>query len=85
MPEFRYYCLDPNGKIMWGDHIDEADLQTAVDSACAQCSERLSGKCKGIEVWQRASMLYPSDGSAEQLNPGLGTAGCPLRNHGEGE
>jgi hypothetical protein len=73
MPEFRYYCLDPNGKILWGEHIEEPTLDAAVDSACAQCSERLSGKCEGIEVWQRASKLYPAEPQA------AASADCPLR------
>jgi hypothetical protein len=82
MPEFRYYCLDPNGKILWGEHIEEADLDTAVDSACAQCSERMSGKCEGIEVWQRTSKLYPPEEPAERHAPADASADCPLRASG---
>jgi hypothetical protein len=60
MPFFRYYCLDEDGKIAHGEHVELPSLQAAIHAAYDNCTSHQWGPYHKVEVWQKAECLYSS-------------------------
>jgi hypothetical protein len=58
MPTFRYYCLNDDGRIAFGKHIEADDLHTAIRSAHEECSTHPAGPFQGVEIWQEGTCLF---------------------------
>jgi hypothetical protein len=64
MAAFRFYCLDPQNRIIVGDNLDVLDLEAAIHAAYHACRDHPHFSSSRIEVWQGASRLYTSRDSA---------------------
>ena len=60
MPEYRYYCLNDEGKITRGKHIEVPNLAAAIRAAYDDCGSGSMGGHRRVEVWQAARCLYSS-------------------------
>ncbi len=72
MPEFRYYCLDVQDRIVIGDNLVVSDLDRAIEAAYEACRDHPHFPSTRIEIWQGTVRLYmsphacPADGSNGQ-------------------
>ncbi len=66
MLEFRYYCLDAEGKIARGRHLLAPDLATAIQAAYEDCGSHPTNRSTRVEVWQRGRCLYTSPERARE-------------------
>lgn len=64
MPDFRYYCLNENDRIVMGAHLVADDLHTAIRAAYEACRGHPHFTASRIEVWQGTSRLYATIGNA---------------------
>jgi hypothetical protein len=60
MAEFRYYGLHDDGKIAFGEYVDVADLDAAIEYAWEACKSHTKGALRHLEVWSGTQMLYAS-------------------------
>ena len=58
MPDFRYYCLNGQDRIILGAGVIAADLRTAIKVAYEACRDHPHFTSSRIEVWQGPTMLY---------------------------
>jgi hypothetical protein len=64
MPEYRYYCLNDEGKITRGKHVEVPNLAAAIRAAYDDCGSASMGTHRRVEVWQAARCLYSTGGIA---------------------
>ena len=60
MPEYRYYCLNDEGKITRGVHIEAPNLAAAIRVAYDARGSASMGAHRRVEVWHAARCLYSS-------------------------
>lgn len=58
MPDFRYYCVSGEDRIILGADVVAPDLSTAIRAAYDACREHPHFGSSRVEVWQGATMLY---------------------------
>ncbi len=58
MPEYRYYCLNDEGKITRGKHVEVPNLAAAIRAAYEDCGTANTGSHRRVEVWQAGRCLY---------------------------
>jgi hypothetical protein len=58
MPTFRYYRLNHQGRIISGDYIETADLNSAILLAREACRGDPLPGFDQIEIWQDTSLVY---------------------------
>ena len=69
MPElFRYYCLQDDGKIAVGEHVEAPDLDTAITHAYDACRTHPTRAYRYVEVWRGAERLYASLHKQQERN-----------------
>jgi hypothetical protein len=72
VPDFRYYCLNGEHRIILGADLVATDLRAAIAVAYEACRDHPHFASSRIEVWQGGTMLYataPTCGGV-QPNPG---------------
>lgn len=63
MPDFRYYCLSDNNRIILGAYVEATDLDSAIRAAYEACRDHPHVNSTRIEVWQGPNRLYVTAGA----------------------
>lgn len=58
VPDFRYYCLNEEDRIVLGSHLIATDLPAAIREAYDACRHHPHFASNRIEVWQGSNKLY---------------------------
>jgi len=58
VPDFRYYCLNGQDRIILGADVIAVDLRTAIQVAYEACRDHPHFASSRIEVWQGPTKLY---------------------------
>jgi hypothetical protein len=58
VPDFRYYCLNANDRIILGADLVAVDLRMAIEVAYEACRDHPHFASSRIEIWQGANRLY---------------------------
>jgi hypothetical protein len=58
VPDFRYYCLNGNDRIILGADLVAVDLRAAIEGAYEACRDHPHFASSRIEIWQGATRLY---------------------------
>ena len=80
MPDFRYYCLNGQDRIILGAGVTAVDLSAAIRVAYEACRDHPHFTSSRIEVWQGPTMLYatatacPGNAHAGSLSDPSGSA-----------
>lgn len=61
VPDFRYYCLNGEDRIILGAHVIAVDLGAAIRVAYKACRDHPHLTSSRIEVWQGPSKLYATE------------------------
>lgn len=61
VPDFRYYCLNGQDRIILGANVIAVDLRAAVQVAYEACRDHPHFASSRIEVWQGPTKLYATD------------------------
>jgi hypothetical protein len=64
VPDFRYYCLNENDRIILGAHLVAVDLSAAIRVAYEACRDHAHFTSSRIEVWQGTTRLYATSATA---------------------
>jgi hypothetical protein len=60
VPDFRFYCLSDQNRIVFGETLCVLDLEAAIQAAYRTCHDHPHFPSSRIEVWQGTSRLFSS-------------------------
>jgi len=66
MPTFRYYRLNHQGRIIAGDYIETADLNSAILLVHEACRGDPRLAFNQIEIWQDTQLVYGDPDSRQE-------------------
>jgi hypothetical protein len=79
MPRYYFYCVNTEGRFVFGKQIEAEDIAAAIRIASAESRAHPAGPFQGLEVWQDARCLFSSESLLRTTRPTRPSPRVPFR------